>query len=55
MLVAVGEGRLTSKGPGAEEKITLRPADFKWRESYVPLVYINAGDGVFHAVDIVVK
>ena len=55
MLVAVGEGRLTSKGPGAEEKITLRPADFKWRESYVPVVYINAGDGVFHAVDIVVK
>jgi quercetin dioxygenase-like cupin family protein len=55
MLVAVSEGRLTSQGSGPEEKITLRPADFRWRESNAPVVYVNAGDRVLHAVDIVVK
>ena len=55
MLVAVTEGRLVFRGPGAEEKSVLHPADFKWRESYARLTFINAGDSVFHAVDIVVK
>ncbi len=55
MLVAVTGGKLKFRTPGGEELVTFNPAGFKWRDSAAPLDFTNVGDGLFHAVDIVVK
>jgi hypothetical protein len=55
MLVSVSGGRLKLNAPGGEEQITLQPAGFKWRDQSSALEIVNAGNEVFHAVDIVVK
>jgi beta-alanine degradation protein BauB len=55
MLVSVNGGRLTVSGAGAEEQIALQPAGFKWRDQAAPLEIVNAGNEVFHGVDIVIK
>jgi hypothetical protein len=55
MLVSVSSARLTINGPGGEEQVALQPAGFKWRDQSAPLEIMNAGNEVFHAVDIVVK
>jgi hypothetical protein len=45
----------SSAPPGGEELVTFDPAGFKWRDSAAPLDFTNVGDGLFQAVDIVVK
>jgi hypothetical protein len=55
MLVAVTGGRLKFNTPGAEELVSFNPAGFKWRDSAAPVEFTNAGEEVFHGVDIVVK
>lgn len=55
MLVAVTGGTLVAVQPGSEERVTLAPAGFKWREGAQPVVIENAGDAPFRGVDILVK
>jgi|SRR5689334_10668505 len=55
ILVSVSGGRLNLNGPGGEASLTLHPAGFHWRDQSTPLEIVNAGNEVFHAVDIVVK
>ena len=55
MLVAVTEAQIRLRTGGPEESLAMAPADFKWRDSFLPLVLVNVGQTVFHAVDIVVK
>ena len=55
MLVAVTQAQIKVRTGGPEESLAMAPADFKWRDSFAPVVLVNAGQSVFHAVDIVVK
>jgi hypothetical protein len=55
MLVAVSDAQIRMRSGGPEDSLTMAPADFKWRDSFAPVVLVNAGSSVFHAVDIVVK
>jgi hypothetical protein len=55
MLVSVTGGRLKINSAGAEEQISFERAGFQWRSQSMPLDMVNAGNEVFHAVDIVVK
>jgi len=55
MLVSVTGGRLKINSAGAEEHISFERAGFQWRSQSMPLDIVNAGNEVFHAVDIVVK
>ncbi len=55
LLVAVTEGELGFVSGGPRERMSARPADFKWRESFAPVLLINEGQTPFQAVDIVVK
>jgi hypothetical protein len=55
MLVAVTEGELMFHAPGADERVSMQPASFKWRDDYAPLRFSNTGKTLFHGVDIVVK
>ena len=55
MLVAVTEGQIRLRTGGPEESLAMAPADFKWRDSFRPMLLVNVGRTVFHAVDIVVK
>ena len=55
MLVAVSEAQLAFRSLGPEERISIEPAGFKWRDAYDPVTLVNVGQTVFHGVDIVVK
>jgi len=55
MLVAVTQAQIKLRTGGPEESLAMAPADFKWRDSFAPVVLVNVGQSVFHAVDIVVK
>jgi hypothetical protein len=55
MLVAVTQAQIKVRTGGPEESVAMTPADFKWRDSFAPVVLVNIGQSVFHAVDIVVK
>jgi hypothetical protein len=35
--------------------VTLAPAGFKWRDSAARVEFVNVGDELFQAVDVVVK
>jgi len=55
MLVAVDAAQATFRTGGPDEKVALRAGDFKWRDADLPVVLVNEGNSVLHAVDIVVK
>jgi hypothetical protein len=55
MLVAVTGAKLQFHAPGGEELVSMNPAGFKWRDSAAAVEFTNAGNDVFHGVDIVVK
>lgn len=55
MLVGVSEAELVFDSGGPQERVRMTPAGFKWREASTPVRVRNAGDSVFHGVDIVVK
>lgn len=55
ILVGVSAGELVFDSGGPPERMSMTPAGFKWREALTPVRVLNAGDGVFHGVDIVVK
>jgi len=55
LLVAVTAGQLAFDMGGPVERLAARPADFKWRDSFRPVVLSNEGEAPFEAVDIVVK
>ena len=55
MLVAITAAQIRVRTGGPEESLSMAPAGFKWRDSFAPVVLVNAGESVFHAVDIVVK
>lgn len=55
MLIAVSEAQIRLRSGGPEESLAMAPADFKWRDSFAPVLLVNAGSSVFHGVDIVVK
>jgi hypothetical protein len=55
MLVAVSGTQLLVRAAGGEENITMQPAGFHWREQASALEVVNAGEEVFHGVDILIK
>jgi hypothetical protein len=55
LLVAVTGARLAFDNGGPVERMDARPADFKWRDSFRPVLLVNEGETVFQGVDIVVK
>lgn len=55
MLVAVTQAQIRLRAGGPEESLAMAPADFRWRDSFAPVMLVNVGQTVFHAVDIVVK
>ncbi|MCC7548053.1 MAG: hypothetical protein IT532_09835 [Burkholderiales bacterium] len=55
MLVGVSAGELAFDSGGPEERMSMTPAGFKWREASTPVRVRNSGTEVFHGVDILVK
>jgi hypothetical protein len=55
MLVSVSGGNVTLEGPQGPESFALQVAGYKWRKSPVVFRLTNAGNSVFHAVDIRLK
>jgi len=55
MLVGVGPGELSFDSGGPQERVSMTPAGFKWRQADTPVHVRNIGKAVFHGVDIVVK
>ena len=55
MLVSVSGGNVTVEGPQGSESFALQVAGFKWRKSADTVRLTNAGNSVFHAIDIRLK
>ena len=55
MFVSVSGGNVTFEGPQGSESVSLQPAGFKWRKTDETVKLTNAGNTVFHAVDIRIK
>lgn len=55
MLVSVSGGNVTVEGPQGSESFALQVAGFKWRKSPDTVRLTNAGNSVFHAIDIRLK
>lgn len=55
MLVAVSEGDIALQSTAQSEKISLRPAGFRWRQQAETIRLLNTGKFVFHAIDIRLK
>jgi hypothetical protein len=52
MLVSVSGGNVTIEGPQGTESFAMQVAGFKWRKSPERARLTNAGNSVFHAIDI---
>jgi len=52
MLVSVSGGNVTVEGPQGSESFAMQVAGFKWRKSPDTVRLTNAGNTVFHAIDI---
>jgi hypothetical protein len=55
MFVSVSGGNVTFEGPQGTESLAMPVAGFKWRKTDEPIRLTNAGNTVFHAVDIRIK
>jgi hypothetical protein len=55
MFVSVSGGNVTFEGPQGSESVAMPTAAFKWRKTGETIKLTNAGNTVFHAVDIRLK
>jgi hypothetical protein len=55
MLVAIEAGEIVLSGAGGEERLSLQPASFKWRQIAETMELINRGGSTIHVVDVLVK
>jgi hypothetical protein len=55
MFVSVSGGNLTFEGPQGSESVAMQTAGFKWRQTGETIRLTNAGNTVFHGVDIRIK
>ncbi|HWA13033.1 MAG TPA: hypothetical protein VHA15_08065 [Burkholderiales bacterium] len=55
MFVSVSGGNVTFEGPQGTESLAMPIAGFKWRKTDETIRLTNAGNTVFHAVDIRIK
>jgi hypothetical protein len=55
MFVSVSGGNVTFEGPQGTESLAMPIAGFKWRKTDESIRLTNAGNTVFHAVDIRIK
>ncbi len=55
MLVSVSGGNITVEGPQGSESFAMQVAGFKWRKAPETIRLTNAGNSMFHAIDIRLK